>query len=362
LCKWLPELLSFEGLQLPHESFVMQQTSGTTAAVRALGANGGSSTDAVDTTETLERKCVVCQSTEEVRVFSANCERLCVPCFVERFERSFRYAVQRWSMLSHGERVAVALSGGPASLALLELLHGLRRGFAHHKGKIRPKHFEIVVFHVIVPAGYGGNGASGAAALQALVQERYGLTVHTVDEALFLARADALEMSTRDPMATNHQLDVLDPTIAPALVAGIVNALLERMAEAYECKKLFLGTTVTRAAIITIARVATGNPLRLDAEIGVDYHSSTAGCQGSAYASSGPLRWLRPLRNISLRDVIRYLRARGCTAWITPAEPWAQENIESTAERFIWRALETRPATSFSVVHSIERALNLSAD
>jgi hypothetical protein len=260
-------------------------------------------------------------------------------------------------MLSHGERVAVALSGGPASLALLELLLHLRRGVPTKKGKIRPKHFDLIVLHVPVPASCGGLGTSGAVALGALVEKRYHLTMDTMSPELFLnalqERMEALKADASD----NVSLLCRDSSQHSLLFADTIAASLETMARQRGCRKLFLGTTITRAAVITIARVATGQVHRLCHEITVEQIKMPTTPTGEQPAALEALRILRPLREVSTREAVRYLRCRGCTNWITPAQPWWEETPESAAERFIWRASETRPATSFSVVHSIERTM-----
>lgn len=301
-------------------------------------------------------QCGNCGTTEQVCI-SSPCGPRCTLCFTEQVERSFRYAVQRSAMLSHGERVAVALSGGPASLALLELLVRLRRGFPVKRGKSRPKHFDLVVLHVSVPVEFGGHGVAGAAALKALVEKRYGLTVQTTDASVVSARLqDRVNRMYKDA-SDDSVSNTRDSSQQSMLLADTVKELILSSAIQHNCSKLFLGTTITRAATITIARVAAGSVHRLGGEIAADSAPSPMASAGEASAPLLAPRVLRPLREVSTREVVRYLRCVGYTDWITPAQPQFYETLESAAERFIWRASETRPATSFSVVHSIERAM-----
>lgn len=52
-------------------------------------------------------------------------KHLCEKHFIEMFEKRFRKTVREFRMLKKGERVAVGLSGGKDSCALLHSLHGL---------------------------------------------------------------------------------------------------------------------------------------------------------------------------------------------------------------------------------------------
>ncbi len=52
-------------------------------------------------------------------------ESLCTACFQASIVEKTRKTISRYSMLSHGERVGVAVSGGKDSLSLLHVLHTL---------------------------------------------------------------------------------------------------------------------------------------------------------------------------------------------------------------------------------------------
>jgi cytoplasmic tRNA 2-thiolation protein 1 len=52
-------------------------------------------------------------------------ESLCVACFQSSIVEKTRKTISKYSMISPGERVGVAVSGGKDSLSLLKVLHGL---------------------------------------------------------------------------------------------------------------------------------------------------------------------------------------------------------------------------------------------
>jgi cytoplasmic tRNA 2-thiolation protein 1 len=54
-------------------------------------------------------------------------ESLCRSCFRESIEEKTRRTISKYQMIGHGERVAVAVSGGKDSLSLLKVLHRMGR-------------------------------------------------------------------------------------------------------------------------------------------------------------------------------------------------------------------------------------------
>ena len=58
-------------------------------------------------------------------------ERLCTQCFTATIREKVRNTIARHKMLDHDSRVALGLSGGKDSIALLEILHNLQRNHPH---------------------------------------------------------------------------------------------------------------------------------------------------------------------------------------------------------------------------------------
>jgi cytoplasmic tRNA 2-thiolation protein 1 len=54
-------------------------------------------------------------------------ETLCITCFKESIAEKTRHTVSKYKMITRGERIAVAVSGGKDSLSLLEVLSSLYR-------------------------------------------------------------------------------------------------------------------------------------------------------------------------------------------------------------------------------------------
>ena len=58
-------------------------------------------------------------------------ESLCADCFRDSIVEKTKRTISKYKMIRHGERVAVAVSGGKDSLSLLKVLHGLEHGDNH---------------------------------------------------------------------------------------------------------------------------------------------------------------------------------------------------------------------------------------
>jgi len=74
-------------------------------------------------------KCTRCGSDKVVFKRVVSGELLCRTCFIESFEKRVRRTIARYNLFREDDRIAVALSGGKDSLALLKLLWKLERDF-----------------------------------------------------------------------------------------------------------------------------------------------------------------------------------------------------------------------------------------
>lgn len=73
----------------------------------------------------VEGRCRICGDTAPVLRLTEFNLKVCEPCFVRFFERRVRRALEKHEMIAEGDRVALALSGGKDSAALLFALRRL---------------------------------------------------------------------------------------------------------------------------------------------------------------------------------------------------------------------------------------------
>lgn len=73
--------------------------------------------------------CSLCKRGHIVYVREYSGERLCPRCFIRTFERRVARTIARYGMLRHDDRIAVAVSGGKDSLALLKVLFKIESRF-----------------------------------------------------------------------------------------------------------------------------------------------------------------------------------------------------------------------------------------
>ncbi|MFQ5761438.1 MAG: TIGR00269 family protein, partial [Candidatus Bathyarchaeia archaeon] len=73
--------------------------------------------------------CTRCRRAEEIHHAPYSGQRLCRGCFLDFTERRVKKTISKHSMLRRDDRIAVAVSGGKDSVALLHILHKLEQNY-----------------------------------------------------------------------------------------------------------------------------------------------------------------------------------------------------------------------------------------
>ena len=79
------------------------------------------------TLNALNRSCTKCRGAPSVYHRPYSGERLCASCFNESLFERVKKTVGKYDMFEYDSRIAVGVSGGKDSLAMLRLLHRLER-------------------------------------------------------------------------------------------------------------------------------------------------------------------------------------------------------------------------------------------
>lgn len=201
--------------------------------------------------------------------------------FAEQFQRRVLAAIDREKMLAPGEPALAAISGGPDSTALLDVLAGAAR------------------------------------------QRRWNLHAFHVDHGLRAAESDADRLAARRLAQTLQipfhakRLQGLNPaTVSEDQLRRARYDALEHEARRLKCQKIFLGHHANDLAETLLMRLARGAALE------------GLGCFGPVEARGG-LLLLRPLIEFRRDEILRYLKARGL-AWredASNADPRFTRNV-----------------------------------
>ena len=81
----------------------------------------------------MTQPCTRCHTNPSIYHRPYSGERLCKPCFTATIREKVRNTIARHKMLNHNSHIALGLSGGKDSIALLEILQSLQQRHPHSK-------------------------------------------------------------------------------------------------------------------------------------------------------------------------------------------------------------------------------------
>ncbi|KAJ2780087.1 Cytoplasmic tRNA 2-thiolation protein 2 [Coemansia interrupta] len=288
-------------------------------------------------------KCIKCK-TAKPNVTIRGC-LYCKPCFVSASIVKFRGALKKSNgridaqrRQQHGvsdpQRLMVALSGGPSSTAMLNLVVDYQQSVTQRSGDfVQPPYADIVVGHIDesalfnVPEGAVRSIADGRTFCEASLEDIFSAST---DRDVLLQIVRASMASEKQPQQQNgggfsaqiirdsdnhtpprerlRQLfSALDSdTSRESLLDAIRTFLLVRLARAHHCAVLLLGDSATRIATRVVSLTSCGRGFSLPFEIA----SESSWFDG--------VTMIRPMRDFIAKEVAFFNRWAGYASVVVP--------------------------------------------
>ncbi|XP_062519879.1 cytoplasmic tRNA 2-thiolation protein 2-A-like [Corticium candelabrum] len=233
---------------------------------------------------------------------------LCKTCFEEYFVHKFRAVLGKARAIQYGEKVLIALSGGPSSSAMLQLVRdGLSAG-ARRKLKIEPS-------AVFVDEGMlTGDGLSDdelSVVRQTLEGASFPCYFVSL-ESVFKAEKIGLNETAHAPeIAHARELKTVFSSLTSLtaredMLESLRSRLLVSVARQYRCTKIMVGDSSTRLSVRLLSNVSQGRggTVPLDTSICDDRHDDVA--------------FIRPMREFTAKEIAYY---NYCNGIVTVALP-----------------------------------------
>jgi uncharacterized protein (TIGR00269 family) len=266
-----------------------------------------------------------CAACERPIVYFRICsgEKLCRGCFVRSIENKVRETISRHSMIKHGDKVALALSGGKDSTVLVNIIAKLGARFPGREL------LAITVDEGI--AGYRDESIRiarkccsqlGVDHLVVSFKDLYG---YTLDEIRSSLRRDGVGLGT-------------------CSYCGVLRRrALNSTAKAVKADKLITAHSLDDEVQTIMLNILRGDILRL---------SRIA--PGFGRAIPGLIPRVKPLREVPEEEIALYAFLRKIEMQQTPC-PYARESMRNDARMMINTIEKKHPGTRHTILHSFER-------
>jgi len=260
----------------------------------------------------MTQPCTRCHKEPSVYHRPYSGERLCPHCFTATVREKVKNTIARHEMLEHDSRVALGLSGGKDSIALLEILQSLMQ-----------KHPHSTLTAISVDEGVGGY-RDEALKLATQAAERLGVEHRIISfRDLFGPTMDEIAASPRELHACTY--------------CGV----LRRRALNSAAKDLGADRLATAHNLDDMAQTALLNILRGDI-------NRLAQIDPGGRELPGFVRRIKPYAEIPERESTLYAYLTGIPFQATPC-PYAGEAMRSDARDTLNRLEHKRPGTKHTV-------------
>lgn len=237
-----------------------------------------------------DRKCMKCSESKAVVLVRLN-DPLCKSCFLTYFTHKFRATIGKARVIRHDDKVLVAVSGGPNSLAMLKLVaHG------YDESVLRKFRFIPSVVYIDEGAVLGltkDDRQNTKKEIQQFVSTNGNFDFHEVAlEDLFLDDDGSVESAIQKLKDCFSSVSTL--TAKEDLLRSFRNQLLVKVASTTGIPKVMIGDSASRIAVRILSNISQGRGEALSYDTGfID-------------SRHGDIIILRPMREFVAKEVSLY--------------------------------------------------------
>lgn len=266
--------------------------------------------------------CTRCGSVKVIFKREVSGEYLCKSCFIKSFEKRVRKTIAKYKLFKENDRIAVALSGGKDSLALLKLLWKLEKDFPMAS-------LVAITVDEGIP-GYRDESIKLAVDLCRKLNVEHHIS----------AFKDLFSITIHEYMSSIHREKI---GLGPCSLCGI----LRRKALDIMAEKVDATVVATAHTLDDIVQTYLMNILRGDSPKGL------IGIRNS----DSPIPRVAPFRLTPEKEVVLYAYLSGIPFQETPC-PYASFSQRDPIRKFLTEFEENHPGTLHAALSRIEELLS----
>lgn len=283
----------------------------------------------------LGRSCMRCGGAPKIVVRLL--DPLCRACFEEYFVHKFRAVLGKSRAIQYGEKVLIAVSGGPSSSAMLHLVCAGLSARARRKLQIQPS---IVV---VDERSIGDDGAwdEEVEVIKRMVED-------TGFPCYFISLEDVFGKDKLSDTAHAQQLRTLFSSLTSLtaredMLQSIRSQILVSVARQHGCNKVMVGDNSTRLAVRLLSNVSQGRGGTVSLDTGM--------CD----ERYGDITLIRPMREFAAKEIAYYNHCNDVVTTPTPSLSFASPingSIDRLTEQFIAGLQSEFPSTVSTIFNT----------
>ncbi|XP_055892702.1 cytoplasmic tRNA 2-thiolation protein 2-B-like isoform X3 [Biomphalaria glabrata] len=282
----------------------------------------------------------------------------CKNCFQVFVIHKFRAAIGRTKLITNGEDVLVACSGGDNSSALLHLIQHGKSESAHRKLRFIPQVLYVDEYGALEVSSED-RMAKRAEILQVLIAAGFPVYVSSLEQALNQKRSETTARSVFVKAITSNI--PLPPNVETSELKSILSRISSLTSLEDFIKQLRCQLIVTIATELGISKVLTAENCT---KLAIQVLSCVAQGRGSQISQStgfsdsrNNVMFIRPLRDLSSSDLAAYNKLFDVPSTVNPIviKKTSSLSIEHLTEMFVLSLLKDFPSTVNNIKRTSEK-------